>query len=35
MIVKWLEEAFVDLDQIVDYILERDREAALKGKVYR
>lgn len=30
MIVKWLEEAFADLDQIFDYILERNPEAALK-----
>jgi toxin ParE1/3/4 len=30
MIVKWLEEAYTDLDQIFDYILERNPEAALK-----
>jgi toxin ParE1/3/4 len=30
MIVKWLDEAFADLDQIFDYILERNPEAALK-----
>ena len=30
MIVQWLEEAFADLDQIFDYILERNPEAALK-----
>ena len=30
MIVKWLEEAYADLDQIFDYILERNPEAALK-----
>jgi addiction module RelE/StbE family toxin len=29
MIVKWLEEAYTDLDQIFDYILERNPEAAL------
>jgi len=30
MIVKWLAEAFADLDQIFDYILERNPEVALK-----
>ena len=30
MIVKWLEEAFADLARILDYILERDSQAALK-----
>jgi addiction module RelE/StbE family toxin len=29
MIVKWLEEAYADLDRIFDYILERNPEAAL------
>lgn len=30
MIVSWLAEAFADLDQIFDYILERNPEAATK-----
>jgi toxin ParE1/3/4 len=30
MIVKWLDQAFADLDQIFDYILERNPQAALK-----
>jgi addiction module RelE/StbE family toxin len=30
MIVKWLVQAFTDLDQIFDYILERNPQAALK-----
>lgn len=29
MIVQWLDQAFADLDQIFDYILERNPEAAL------
>ena len=30
MIVKWLAQAFTDLDLIFDYILERNPRAALK-----
>jgi len=30
MIVTWLDQAFADLDQIFDYLLERNPQAALK-----
>ena len=30
MMVKWLEEAFADLDQIFDYILEHNPQTAVK-----